>query len=183
MHKDNSIKHRFNVAANWKKVAGSLVLAAATLGIAGCSDADIASNNLSSAADNFEINRRIVFYNGITGEYMLVIEGKCSLGNNDPEHRLSVTCKTGEDEYKKHFLGLSDNVTYVVEQIEGANVSAHHYRVVFKPQAILPDIDLRTDGGELVNPTRPEESPATVTPTESPAPVPTRAPASPAPSP
>jgi len=49
----------------------------------GCSDADIASSNLSVAADNFEINRRIVFYNGISGEYILTIEGLCSLGNYD----------------------------------------------------------------------------------------------------
>lgn len=45
--------------------------------LTGCSDADIASQNISKAADNFEISRRIVFYNGITGEYMLSIEGAC----------------------------------------------------------------------------------------------------------
>lgn len=111
--------------------------------LAGCSDADIASRNLSKGADMFEINRRIVFYNGITGEYMLNIEGRCSLGNNDPARELSVTCLTGPKEYKKHFLGLSDNVTYFVEQIDGANVSAYHYRVIFKPATIIPDIDLR----------------------------------------
>ena len=77
---------------------------------AGCSQADVASENLSKAADSFEVNRRIVFYNGISGEYMLTIEGLCSLGNADPAGQLSVTCKTGPSEYKKHFLGLSDNV-------------------------------------------------------------------------
>ena len=108
----------------------------------GCQDdARIASRNLSKAADNFEITRRIVFYNGITGEYMLSIEGKCA---QEPlDNRLAVTCKTGHKEYKKHFLGLSHNVTYFSEQIEGANVSVYHYRVTFKPQQILPDIDFR----------------------------------------
>lgn len=109
---------------------------------AGCTDADVASHNLSKAADQFEINRRIVFYNGITGDYMLTIEGRCSLGNYDTLKELSVTCKTGSDNYKKHFLGLSDNVTYFVEQVDGANVSEHHYRVIFKPSVIIPDIDL-----------------------------------------
>lgn len=109
----------------------------------GCTDADIASENLSKAADSFEISRRIVFYNGINGEYMLTIEGLCSLGNYDPSGQLSVTCKTGPSEYKKHFLGLSDNVTYFVEQVGDAQVSAYHYRVIFKPAAILPDIDLQ----------------------------------------
>lgn len=109
---------------------------------AGCTDADVASYNLSKAADQFEINRRIIFYNGITGDYMLSIEGLCSLGNTDPGGQLSVTCKTGISDYKKHFLGLSDNVTYFVEQIDGAKVNEYHYRVVFKPSVIIPDIDL-----------------------------------------
>jgi hypothetical protein len=130
------------------KKAIAIILAAV---LAGCSaDADVASRNLSKAADMFEINRRIVFYNGITGEYMLTIEGLCSLGNHDSAGTLSVTCKTGPTNFKKHFLGLSDNVTYFVEQMESAQASVFHYRVVFKPQIIVPDIDFRGDAKELV---------------------------------
>ena len=110
--------------------------------LAACSDADVASRNLSQAADQFEVLRRVVFYNGINGEYMLTIEGYCSLGNYDDTDELTVTCKVGPGEYKKHFLGLSDNVTYFVEQINGNNVSTSHYRVIFKPSVIVPDIDL-----------------------------------------
>lgn len=122
-----------------------ILIAAAMAAIiaAGCSDADIASNNLSKAADQFEVSRRIVFYNGITGDYMLSIEGLCSLGNADPARRLSVTCKTGPSSYKKHFLGLSDNVTFFVEQVEPVAASAYRYRVVFKPLAIVPDIEIK----------------------------------------
>ena len=119
-----------------------LALLVIVIGLMGCNDADVASSNLSIAADNFEISRRIVFYNGITGEYMLVIEGLCSLGNADPAGELSITCKTGAASYKKHFLGLSDNVTYFVEQIESAQANVYHYRVTFKPAVIIPDIDL-----------------------------------------
>lgn len=111
--------------------------------LAGCSDADVASHNLSKAADMFEVERRVVFYNGITGDYMLTIEGLCSLGNADSPGTLTVTCKTGEGQYKKHFLGLSDNVTYFVEQVESKGVDKYHYRVVFKPSTIIPDIDIR----------------------------------------
>jgi hypothetical protein len=110
--------------------------------LSACNDADVASSNVSKAADQFEVNRRIVFYNGITGEYMLTIEGLCSIGNNDSARKLSVTCKVGERSYKKHFLGLSDNVTFFVEHLQPSKVSAYHYRVIFKPQAIIPDIDL-----------------------------------------
>jgi len=117
--------------------------------LAGCNDADIASRNLSKAADMFEIERRVVFYNGITDSYMLTIEGRCSLGNHDTSKQLTVTCKTGDDAYKKHFLGLSDNVTYFVEQVDAADVSTYHYRVVFKPQTIIPDVDLRVSPKDL----------------------------------
>lgn len=124
-------------------VPGLVALALAT-GLAACSnDADVASQNLSKAADNFEVNRRVVFYNGITGDYILTIEGLCSLGNSDAAKRLTVTCKTGPAAYKKHFLGLSDNVTFFAEQIDGKQVSTFFYRVVFKPSVIIPDIDLK----------------------------------------
>jgi hypothetical protein len=112
--------------------------------IAGCAtQADVASQNLSRSADSFEITRRIVFYNGINGDYILQIEGLCSLGNYDASGELSVTCKTSPTEFKKHYLGLSDNVTYFAEQIDSASVSTYHYRVIFKPSTIIPDIDLQ----------------------------------------
>ena len=110
--------------------------------VAGCNEADVASQNLSTAADNFEIVRRVVFYNGITDTYMLTVEGYCSLGNHDSAGQLSITCKLGPTEYKKHFLGLSDNVTYFVEQLQSGKVSGNHYRVMFRPQEIIPDIDV-----------------------------------------
>lgn len=139
-----------------KYLSKSILVLGALIGVAACNDADVASRNLSQAADNFEIVRRVVFYNGITGEYILSLEGRCSLGNDNTPKKVTVTCKTGRNEYKKHFLGLSDNVTYFAEQLESANVSAYHYRVVFKPQTIIPDIDIRGSGRELLGPSRPE---------------------------
>lgn len=119
-----------------------LLAGAIALGLAGCSsDADLASYNLSKSADQFEVTRRIVFYNGITGDYILSMEGLCSLGNHDKDRELSVTCKTGPNSYKKHFLGLSDNVTYFAEQLESMPVNVYHYRVIFKPSVIIPDVD------------------------------------------
>lgn len=126
-----------------KTVAGLGVGLSLLGGVAACdTDADVASKNLSQAADNFEIARRIVFYNGITGEYLLEIDGYCSLGNTDKDRELSVTCKLPGGSFKKDFLGLSDNVTYFVEQVDPAIVGTDHYRVVFKPQQIVPDIRL-----------------------------------------
>ena len=131
-----------------KKVAGAALVAAAALMPMACSsDAAVVSENLSRAADQFEISRRVVFLNGITDTYFLEIIGRCSI--EDEGHQLEVTCEVEPGQYRKHFLGLSDNVSYFVEQLNPANVSAHHYRVIFKPQEIIPDIDLVADAGDL----------------------------------
>lgn len=125
-----------------KKITAIVLLAALVLGA--CSEADTVSENLSKEADTFKVDRRVVFFNGITDKYLLTIEGKCALGNQDDVKKLSVTCKTGEDEYKKHYLGLSDNVSFFVEQTESLDVDPFHYKVIFRPEAIVPDIDLQT---------------------------------------
>jgi len=126
-----------------KKLLCLLVLVAGVLALVACSsEADVASKNVSKAADQFEVTRRIVFFNGITDTYLLTIEGLCSLGNYDPSSELSVTCKVGPSTYKKHFLGLSDNVSYFVEQLEPVRADAYRYRVIFRPSVIIPDIDV-----------------------------------------
>jgi hypothetical protein len=135
-------------------ISGAIGMAAI---LAGCSDADVASRNLSTAADQFQIARRVVFFNGITDKYLLTIEGLCSLGNTDGPKELTVTCKTEPGRFKKHFLGLSDNVSYFVEQINSEPVSTYQYRVIFKPQTIITDIDLKVDGSEIFGATRPQD--------------------------
>src|SRR5271167_4093859 len=116
-------------------IALGLLAASALFTLAGCdNDAAVASRNISQAADSFEIARRIVFYNGITGEYILTIEGLCS--QEQSERKMAVTCKVGPGLFKKHFLGLSDNVTYFSEQMDAAPANTYHYRVIFKPSAI-----------------------------------------------
>lgn len=111
---------------------------------AGCtdSDADVAARNISKAAEQFEVARRIVFVNGITDKYLLQIEGLCSVETSESAlgGSLEVTCKDGKG-FKKSFLGLSDNVTYFVEQIDSIKVSTTRYRVIFKPETIVPNLD------------------------------------------
>lgn len=135
-----------------KKIALLAVLLSSVGLLSACnSDADVAARNLSVAAEQFEINRRIIFFNGITDKYLLEIQGLCSVESSESAlgtGSLEVTCKTGPSEFKKHFLGLSDNVTYLVEQIDGASVSTYNYRVIFKPDAIVPNVDLKTQLGK-----------------------------------
>lgn len=126
-----------------KRILSAVGVVAIALGLGACTDAQIASQNLSKAADMFEIQRRIIFYNGITDSYMLTIEGNCSINKDREDIQLEVTCKTGPKDYKKHFLGISDNVTYFVEQIDAAEASIYQYRVVFKPSVIMPAVEVK----------------------------------------
>lgn len=120
-----------------------VMLGALTLLLSACTtEADTVSHNLSKSADSFEVERRVVFLNGITDKYLLSIEGLCSI--TDDGEQLEVTCKVGKDQYKKHFLGLSDNVSYFVEQTDAKTEDPFHYKVLFRPEAIVPDIDLQT---------------------------------------
>lgn len=126
-------------------------LSAAVLALTACEPAaDVASRNISTAADNFEVARRITVFNGITGNVAMVMEGYCSLGNKDTDLRMSVTCKTGRNSYVRNFVGLSDNVFFVAEQLETVNASEFHYRTVFRPQSLIPDIDFQGSLNELI---------------------------------
>ena len=127
--------------------SGLVMLTAAST----CSDANTASLNISTAADTFKIMPRVVFYNGITGDYILEFQGRCSIKADRADAQLELTCKHGADDFRKHFLGLSDNATYFVEQMDGVDVSTYHTRVIWKPQSILPDIDFKWDTNELLN--------------------------------
>lgn len=118
----------------------AVVLTALLVG--GCSnDADIASRNLSKAADNFELNRRIIFVNTWTDTHLQIIEGRCNIeyGNS----RTSVICKVSDNYYKRSFIGNSGQVTAMVEQLDGVPVNVYHYRRTFKPQSLIPDVDFR----------------------------------------
>jgi len=113
----------------------------ALLTIAGCeTDATVASKNIARAAEQFEIYRRVVFFNGITDKYILQIEGACSI--EDRNKQLEVTCKRHDGKFVKHHLGLSDNVSYFSEQMTYVGVSTLRHRVIFKPTTIIPAIDL-----------------------------------------
>lgn len=128
-----------------KKILSVIATAVLALSLAACTgtEADTVSENLSKSADSFKVQRKVVFFNGITDKYLLSIEGRCAL-NTESAKKLTVTCKVEDDQYKKHYLGLSDNVSYFVEQTDAKYEDAFHYKVIFRPEAIVPDIDVQT---------------------------------------
>lgn len=126
-----------------KAIAAALVAVTLGIGATACaSEADTASDNVSKAADHFQVNRRIVVINTMTDKYLMVITGACSINIDDPE-KLVTTCKTGPGEYKKFYAGISRNVTWTLEQGRPIKVSGYHYKVVFRPSEIVPDIDFQ----------------------------------------
>ena len=130
-----------------RKVTTTIVAAAAAgmLTLTGCTDeATTVEDNMTTAADNFEVLRRIVFVNGITDNYFLTVEGYCSI--TDEGTQLEVLCKVGDELYTKDMLGLSDNTFYYVEQLDPEGLDPFHHRVVWRPETIVPDIDLVTSG-------------------------------------
>lgn len=129
-----------------KRIITVAVTALAALALAGCaSDADKASDNLSKAAEQFEVPRRIVGINGITDEVLFEVEGRCSLERGESmEDTLDVICKHGPNDFRKHFVGLSDNVTFISTQLKGVDVSVYRTRIILKPQNLIPNLDLVT---------------------------------------
>lgn len=129
------------------KTVGVAVLVGAAVFITGCtSDADKTSENLGKAAEQFEVQRKIVGINGITDQVLFEVEGRCSLesAKSALSGTLEVICKHGDDDYRKHFVGLSDNVTYISTQLEGLDVSQYRTRIILKPENIVPNFDLVT---------------------------------------
>ena len=119
----------------------ALALTAVAVG-AGCTtDADQASKNIDTAAEQFEINRHIVFYNGITDTVFLEVYGYCSYENQVVEIEIICRDVDGVEGFSNHSFGLADNVTYLIEQIEPVDVSTTRPRIIFKPEALIPNID------------------------------------------
>src|SRR5690606_42146450 len=108
------------------------------------SDEENVTMNLSTAVLQLEVQRKIVDINGKTDKPAFVVEGRCSI--TDQGNQLEVTCKHGDDDYRKHFVGLSDNVFYVATQMDAMDVSEYRTRIIIKPESIIPDFDLETSG-------------------------------------
>lgn len=124
-------------------VAGLIALAALT----GCmSEADTANDNLSKAAENFEVPRRITAINGITDEVLFTVEGFCSYEVPD-NGTFEAICKNPDGTVERTTLFLSNNVTFVSTQMGGVGVDLFKPRVIFRPETIIPDFDLSTSLG------------------------------------
>ena len=107
--------------------------------LCGCREADKVSYNLSLEADNFNNIRQITVINCIQGDVLFQMTGKMSIQADTDDNQLEVIVEDNAGNYKKHFIGLSDNVTYVVEDITSeSNVSKYKYELNFNPNMWIP---------------------------------------------
>lgn len=135
-----------------KMMAILMVVIFIVASLTGCSsEASTVSHNISKEADEFRVTRRVVFYNSITDTYILEMVGNMSIHIDNSDRQLEVTAKIGPNQYQKHFLGLSDNVTYTVEQIGTADVNPYKYKIIFKPESIVPIEFEYKEGEEPIN--------------------------------
>jgi hypothetical protein len=125
-------------------VGKSVLLAGAlALAVTGCTHkSDTVSENISKEADSYNVFRQVVVYNSITDQIVLEVDGFCALGNSDNGDEVSYTCKTDEG-YIKDIIEKSDNTFVFVHQIGGVNVSDTYFKVIVRPETIIPDVDFQ----------------------------------------
>lgn len=124
-----------------KKIVALSSILVMLLCVSGCTQADRVAYNLSQEADNFNIVRQLTVINCIKGDVLFQMTGKMSITADTDDNQLEIIVED-EGKYVKHFIGLSDNVTYVVEDLNlGANeVANYSYTLNFNPNMWLPII-------------------------------------------
>ena len=113
-----------------------MVLCLTCIILTGCTEADKVSQNLSQEADNFNLSRRLTVFNVRTDTILFQMTGKFSIATDQDDGQLEITCEIEDGRYSKHFVRLSDEITYIIEDLNGADVSKYSYELNFLPKAI-----------------------------------------------
>lgn len=121
-----------------KKLATFLALTILLVLFAGCDEASRVSHNLSKEADNFNVVRKLTVINCIQGDVLFQMTGKMSIEADTVDNQLEIIVENGDGNYEKHFVGLSDNVTYVLEDLGSHDVDKYKYTLNFNPKMWLP---------------------------------------------
>lgn len=121
------------------RIVTFILSTAIALSLCGCGDeASRVSYNLSRQADNFNDIRQVTVINCLQGDVLFQMTGKMSISADMADNQLEIVVEDENGEYKKHFIGLSDNVTYVVEDITSGDVSKYKYTLNFNPNMWIP---------------------------------------------
>lgn len=107
--------------------------------VVGCeTEATRVNYNITEEAENFNVYRRVTVINCINGDVLFSIEGRMNIEADTGDNQLELIVEVDEGKYKKHFVGLADNVTYTVEDISGSEVSKYHYEINYNPHMWIP---------------------------------------------
>lgn len=126
-----------------KKILTLLLTFAGIFILSACNDAEVVSQNLSTDADNFKIQRRVTFINTVSDEVLFTVEGNFAINADTTDNQLEITAKTGEDKFQKHFLGLSPTTVYIVEQLDWVEANKYNFKITIKPSALIPEVEIR----------------------------------------
>lgn len=125
-----------------KKITRNIImllsLVVLTFSASGCNEAERVNYNITENAQNFNVYRRVTVINCIQGDTLFEIEGRMNIEADTEDNQLEIIVETDAGKYKKHFIGLSDNVTYTVEDITGSEVSKYHYEINYNPKMWIP---------------------------------------------
>lgn len=120
-----------------KKLLLGLTGILTALTLVGCRQSKMASYNLSKEADSFNVVRELTVINALQGDVLFTMVGKLSIANSST-NELEVIVEDEHGNYQKHFIGLSDNVTYIVEQKDFKDVENYKYTLNYNPKMWIP---------------------------------------------
>lgn len=120
------------------KVLSILIIMSVATSLVGCTQADKVSQNLSQEADNFNVARRLTVVNCIEGDVLFQMTGRLSIQPDRDDDQLEIIVENDDRTYTKHFIGLSDNVSYVVEDLGSKSVNKYKYELNFNPKMWNP---------------------------------------------
>lgn len=126
-----------NLKSKTLKTFGVAVLATTLLALSGCTEAERVSSNLALESDNFNVVRKVTVLNAITNDTMFEMTGKMSIKADTADKQLEIVVEDN-GKYQKHIIGLSDNVSYVVQDLDVKDVDKYHYSINFNPKMWVP---------------------------------------------
>ena len=126
-----------NLKSKTLKIFGATMLATTLLALSGCTEADRVSTNLAQESDNFNVVRKVTVLNAITNDTMFEMTGKMSIKADTADKQLEIVVEDN-GKYQKHIIGLSDNVSYIVQDLDVKDVDKYHYSINFNPKMWVP---------------------------------------------
>lgn len=121
-----------------KRMMVLIAVAFITFSLMGCTEAEVVSNNLRVQADNFNVLRQVTVINCIANDVVFQMVGKMSIHADRTDNQLEITVENDDGTYSKHIIGLSDNVTYVVEDIDTNYVGKYRFVINYNPKMWIP---------------------------------------------